>query len=84
MTLKKLPNIKDTKFIDPITRNIICSYNQCYSKFVETFETKIWKKDNTDYEYKNKSHVCPDCNRKILSNADKTYNKNSLDKVRFG
>jgi hypothetical protein len=83
MSLKKLPDHKDVKFVDPLTRQVTCSYNKCYSKFVEFEENLVWIKHGTEYPYKKYLHICPDCNRKVSNKTDDEKSRKALIDVRF-
>ncbi len=87
MALKKLPKNKaDVKFLDPVTFEVKCSYNECYKKFVPDTNVLTW---NTRYNdkptvFSSFFHRCPDCGMKMRSRADADASYNSYHASIFG
>lgn len=88
MALKKLPDDRDVTFFDVNTGKISCSYNECYKKFVESSEPKIWTPTNKDYyndivKFRSFFHQCTECGRKHLSKSDERKSKESFHDYGF-
>lgn len=69
---KKLSKLKnDIVYIDPITMQKICSFNECIKKFtIEGVETQQSPKGSL-YDYVVCFHECVECGRRYRSRADK-------------
>ena len=83
MVLKKLPPEQDVKFFDPNNGELLCSLNQCYKKFVETSEPKIYTPISKEYysnivKFRSYFHKCTECGRKQISRSDETKSKKSF------
>ena len=75
MALKKLPkNKSDIRFLNVETMEVECTYNQCFSKFIEanapTIKTPEWN-DYKPIKHINYFHQCNECNRTQKNNDDK-------------
>ena len=75
MSLKKLPKNKaDVKFINPETMEVECTYNQCFTKFIESKEFVIKTPSWNDYKpikHTSYFHKCTECGRSYASSEDK-------------
>lgn len=82
MVLKKLPPDKDVKFVDFTTGKTVCSHNECYEKFIESSEPKIYTPMSRDYfktivKFRYYFHQCTECGRKQQSSSDEKKSKQS-------
>ena len=73
MALAKKTN--DLNYIDPVTRERICSFNECRLKFkpayaVNSFSPKRHNEGAT-FEFVEYFHECTDCGRKQKGNGDR-------------
>jgi hypothetical protein len=76
--LKKLT--VDIAYIDPVTMQKVCSFNQCVKKFTltGTSEVKFHKRIREEPYIKiDHFHVCNECGRKHRSKKDKSRNVES-------
>jgi hypothetical protein len=72
MALGKIKN--DIKFFDPVTMEVICTYNGCHSKFDLMYEEKIYvipTRKSSSVSYTEQYRVCNECNKKFQSDIDK-------------
>ena len=85
MALKKKSEKDDVRFIDPVTMQVRCSYNQCYQKFVESsrpdIKTPFWGGTYRPIKSTVYFHKCSECGMSFSSNEDKSrsildYNNN--------
>ena len=84
--LSKLKN--DIDFIDPVTMQKVCSFNQCVNKFTEEGSEEIttypkWK-DGAPLIKTTHYHLCNECGRKHRSKADKSKNVHSFYEAAAG
>lgn len=88
MALKKLPKNKgDLKFLNKETFEVECSYNECYTKFIEGNGTAVWTPKWNGYKpikFTTYFHECPECGRRIQGTADKTKNWQSYESAICG
>ena len=79
MNPEKLKRLNpDIDFIDPVTMQKVCSFNQCISKFTETGVEEIvrnpkWK-DGQEHRRISHFHACSECGRRHISKGDKKKN----------
>ncbi len=75
MALKKLPNNKNVKYINPETGKVDCTYNDCFTKFIESSRTEIWTPKVSDgyliVKFRTHHHECTECKRTQSSSSDK-------------
>lgn len=87
MALKKKKEKDNVTFIDPVTMEARCTYNDCYEKFVEATRHKIrtpeWR-DYTPVKFLHHFHECPDCGMTYTSKEDKNKNFHSYSRAKFG
>ncbi len=58
----------DISFIDPVTMEVVCTYNQCYQKFtIEEFEIVPMPSGK---EFVKAYHKCNECGRTIKGKGD--------------
>jgi hypothetical protein len=58
----------DVSFIDPMTMQVVCTFNQCYKKF--TIEgTEVVTFDSGE-EYVQGFHECTECGRRVKGKGD--------------
>lgn len=79
MKPEKLKPLKpDVDFIDPVTMQKVCSFNQCISKFTEVgvdrFVTYPEWKNGAEHVKLRHYHACSECGRKHTSKGDKKKN----------
>ena len=84
--LSKLKN--DIDFIDPITMQKVCSFNQCINKFTGEGSDEIttypkWKNGEPLVKTTH-FHVCFECGRKHRSKSDKSKNVASFYEAAAG
>ena len=88
MALKKKSEKDDVRFIDPVTMQVRCSYNQCYQKFVESsrpdIKTPFWGDTYHPIKSTVYFHKCSECGMSFSSNEDKSrsirdYNNNLFE-----
>jgi hypothetical protein len=73
----------DITFIDPVTMQVRCTFNQCVDKFtIEGTEVKILPSGN---EFTSAYHECNECGQKVKARGDgmRAY-KNHLERVASG
>lgn len=77
-TLSKKKN--DISFIDPVTMEVVCTFNQCVKKFTkEGTDVIITDKGK---EFISCYHQCEECGRKVIGKGDKTKGwMKKLDRV---
>lgn len=82
MKKEKLKKLKvDLDYIDPVTLEKVCSFNQCIDKFIEqgteeiTFYPK-WKEGSPLVKISH-FHICSECGRKYKSKLDTKKNLDS-------
>lgn len=79
MKQEKLSKLKvDIDYIDPVTMQKTCSFNQCIHKFTDTGTEEIvtypkWKGGEKHIRISN-FHSCVDCGRRHISKGDKKKN----------
>jgi len=89
MKKTKLTFLKvDVDYIDPVTMEKVCSFNQCIDKFTVESEVEIttypkWK-DGLPLVKTSYFHACSDCGRKHKSRADKTKSVHSFYEAAAG
>ncbi len=86
MALKKKPAKDDVRFIDPVTMQVKCSYNQCYQKFVESsrigVKTPLWR-DYHPVKSTTYFHKCSECGMSFSSNEDKSKSSRDYHENQF-
>jgi len=67
--VKKLSKKKvDVSFIDPVTMEVRCTFNQCVNKFtVEGYEVFTTDKGN---EFVSAYHACNECGQRVKAKGD--------------
>jgi hypothetical protein len=89
MKKRKLSYLKvDIDYIDPVTMEKVCSFNQCIDKFTVELQEEIttyprWK-DGLPLVKTSYFHACSDCGRKHKSRTDKTKSVNSFYEAAAG
>jgi len=89
MKKKKLSYLKvDIDYIDPVTMEKVCSFNQCIDKFTVESQEEIttyprWK-DGLPLVKTSYFHACSDCGRKHKSRADKIKSTSSFYEAAAG
>jgi len=83
MKIEKLSKLKiDVDYIDPVTMEKTCSFNQCIDKFTVQGTDQIttypkWK-DGLPLVKTSYFHACSDCGRRHISKLDKKKNVDSF------
>lgn len=74
--VKKMSKKKnDISFLDPVTMEVVCTFNGCVDKFTDEDYEVYPKKDGK--EFVQAFHVCKECGRRAKANGDgkKGYQK---------
>jgi len=70
---KKLSKKKnDVIYIDPITMEKVCSFNECINKFTKEGTNTIKSTKGSLYDYVVCYHECTQCGRRVQSRADRS------------
>lgn len=69
----KLSKLKDDLyFVDPVTLERVCSFNQCIKKFtIEGFDEVTFFMGGKELKQKKYYHQCVECKKKYKSRNDK-------------
>lgn len=76
----------DVSFCDPITFEVVCTFNQCVDKFTIEGTEEITKypnwKNGGSVTFSQSYHQCSECGRKVVGRTDKanTY-KSYMDGI---
>jgi len=82
MRKEKLRKLKvDVDYVDPVTLEKVCSFNQCIDKFTEQGTEEVttypkWKKGEPLTKVSH-FHICSECGRKYKSRMDTKKNISS-------
>jgi hypothetical protein len=58
----------DVSYIDPVTMEVVCTFNQCYKKFtIEGTEVITF---DSGKEYVQGFHECSECGRRVKGRGD--------------
>lgn len=75
----KLSKLKvDVDFLDPVTFEKVCSFNQCIKKFEPHSEVVEHRNKWGVYLKENYSHKCRQCGRRMKSKQDRKQTFNSV------